>query len=334
MVKIIAEAGVNHNGSIDLAFRLIDAAADAGADYVKFQTFKAENLVTPDAIKAEYQQKNIASDDDSQFRMLKELELSQSDFRILADYCKEKNIGFLSTPFDLESIEFLKTLDMDYWKIPSGEITNYPYLVTIARIGQPVIMSTGMSNLEEVRDAVGVLCENGLSRDMITLLHCTTMYPTPFSDVNLRAMETLATFETGAVGYSDHTRGIEVPVAAVALGAQVIEKHFTLDRSMPGPDHKASLEPAELASMVTAIRNVEAALGTNVKTPSSAEIPNIPVARRSIVAKRDIRPGEIFTAENLTTKRPGTGLSPMLWNKIIGTVSNRAYRKDEQIAPD
>lgn len=334
MVKIIAEAGVNHNGSIDLAFRLIDAAADAGADYVKFQTFKAENLVTPDAIKAEYQQKNIASDDDSQFRMLKELELSQSDFRILADYCKEKNIGFLSTPFDLESIEFLKTLDMDYWKIPSGEITNYPYLVTIARIGQPVIMSTGMSNLEEVRDAVGVLCENGLSRDMITLLHCTTMYPTPFSDVNLRAMETLATLETGAVGYSDHTRGIEVPVAAVALGAQVIEKHFTLDRSMPGPDHKASLEPAELASMVTAIRNVEAALGTNVKTPSSAEIPNIPVARRSIVAKRDIRPGEIFTAENLTTKRPGTGLSPMLWNKIIGTVSDRAYRKDEQIAPD
>lgn len=334
MVKIIAEAGVNHNGSIDLAFRLIDAAADAGADYVKFQTFKAENLVTPDAIKAEYQQKNIASDDDSQFRMLKELELSQSDFRILADYCKEKNIGFLSTPFDLESIEFLKTLDMDYWKIPSGEITNYPYLVTIARIGQPVIMSTGMSNLEEVRDAVGVLCENGLSRDMITLLHCTTMYPTPFSDVNLRAMETLATFETGAVGYSDHTRGIEVPVAAVALGAQVIEKHFTLDRSMPGPDHKASLEPVELASMVTAIRNVEAALGTSVKTPSPAEIPNIPVARRSIVAKRDIRPGEIFTAENLTTKRPGTGLSPMLWNKIIGTVSDRAYRKDEQIAPD
>lgn len=334
MVKIIAEAGVNHNGSIDLAFRLIDAAADAGADYVKFQTFKAENLVTPDAIKAEYQQKNIASDDDSQFRMLKELELSKSDFRILADYCKEKNIGFLSTPFDLESIEFLKILDMDYWKIPSGEITNYPYLVTIARIGQPVIMSTGMSNLEEVRDAVGVLCENGLSRDMITLLHCTTMYPTPFSDVNLRAMETLATLETGAVGYSDHTRGIEVPVAAVALGAQVIEKHFTLDRSMPGPDHKASLEPAELASMVTAIRNVEAALGTNVKTPSSAEIPNIPVARRSIVAKRDIRPGEIFTAENLTTKRPGTGLSPMLWNKIIGTVSDRAYRKDEQIAPD
>lgn len=334
MVKIIAEAGVNHNGSIDLAFRLIDAAADAGADYVKFQTFKAENLVTPDAIKAEYQQKNIASDDDSQFRMLKELELSQSDFRILADYCKEKNIGFLSTPFDLESIEFLKILDMDYWKIPSGEITNYPYLVTIARIGQPVIMSTGMSNLEEVRDAVGVLCENGLSRDMITLLHCTTMYPTPFSDVNLRAMETLATLETGAVGYSDHTRGIEVPVAAVALGAQVIEKHFTLDRSMPGPDHKASLEPAELASMVTAIRNVEAALGTNVKTPSSAEIPNIPVARRSIVAKRDIRPGEIFTAENLTTKRPGTGLSPMLWNKIIGTVSDRAYRKDEQIVPD
>lgn len=334
MVKIIAEAGVNHNGSIDLAFRLIDAAADAGADYVKFQTFKAENLVTPDAIKAEYQQKNIASDDDSQFRMLKELELSQSDFRILADYCKEKNIGFLSTSFDLESIEFLKTLDMDYWKIPSGEITNYPYLVTIARIGQPVIMSTGMSNLEEVRDAVGVLCENGLSRDMITLLHCTTMYPTPFSDVNLRAMETLATFETGAVGYSDHTRGIEVPVAAVALGAQVIEKHFTLDRSMPGPDHKASLEPAELASMVTAIRNVEAALGTSVKTPSPAEIPNIPVARRSIVAKRDIRPGEIFTAENLTTKRPGTGLSPMLWNKLIGTVSDRAYRKDEQIAPD
>lgn len=334
MVKIIAEAGVNHNGSIDLAFRLIDAAADAGADYVKFQTFKAENLVTPDAIKAEYQQKNIASDDDSQFRMLKELELSQSDFRILADYCKEKNIGFLSTPFDLESIEFLKTLDMDYWKIPSGEITNYPYLVSIARIGQPVIMSTGMSNLEEVRDAVGVLCENGLSRDMITLLHCTTMYPTPFSDVNLRALETLATLETGAVGYSDHTRGIEVPVAAVALGAQVIEKHFTLDRSMPGPDHKASLEPAELASMVTAIRNVEAALGTSVKTPSPAEIPNIPVARRSIVAKRDIRPGEIFTAENLTTKRPGTGLSPMLWNKIIGTVSDRAYRKDEQIAPD
>lgn len=334
MVKIIAEAGVNHNGSIDLAFRLIDAAADAGADYVKFQTFKAENLVTPDAIKAEYQQKNIASDDDSQFRMLKELELSKSDFRILADYCKEKNIGFLSTPFDLESIEFLKILDMDYWKIPSGEITNYPYLVSIARIGQPVIMSTGMSNLEEVRDAVGVLYENGLSRDMITLLHCTTMYPTPFSDVNLRAMETLATLETGAVGYSDHTRGIEVPVAAVALGAQVIEKHFTLDRSMPGPDHKASLEPAELASMVTAIRNVEAALGTSVKTPSPAEIPNIPVARRSIVAKRDIRPGEIFTAENLTTKRPGTGLSPMLWNKLIGTVSDRAYRKDDQIAPD
>ncbi|MDE6396164.1 MAG: N-acetylneuraminate synthase [Muribaculaceae bacterium] len=328
---IIAEAGVNHNGSLAMALRLVEAAAEAGADYVKFQTFRAENLVTAGAAKAEYQQKNTGDADSSQLAMLKALELSEDDFRTIARRCRELGIGFLSTPFDFESIDFLATLGQDFWKIPSGEITDYPYLCRIAALGQPVVMSTGMSTLGEVAAAVNVLTTCGLSLEDITLLHCTTMYPTPYADVNLRAMATLASLGVGAVGYSDHTPGIAVPMAAVALGAKVIEKHFTLDRTLPGPDHRASLEPDELAEMVRNIRQVEAALGTPDKRPTEAERPNIAVARRSIVAARAIEKGEPFTAENLTVKRPATGLSPMRWTDLIGRTADRPYAPDEPI---
>lgn len=328
---IIAEAGVNHNGCITTAIDMIHQAARAGADYVKFQTFKAENLVAAYAPKAEYQKENTGDSDTSQLDMLRALELSYSDFEFLRDECQRCGIGFMSSPFDLESIDFLATLGMDYWKIPSGEITNYPYLASIARHGGRAILSTGMSTMVDVESAIRVLTDNGMSRSDIILLHCTTQYPTPPDAVNLRAMDTLATLGCATVGYSDHTLGITIPIAAVARGAAVIEKHFTLYRTMPGPDHRASLEPDELAEMVSRIREVELALGSPDKAVTAAEAPNVAIARKSIVAARDIAAGEVFTEENLTVKRPGTGLSPMLWPKIIRTPAKREFRKDEQI---
>lgn len=329
---IIAEAGVNHCGSMDLARKLIHEAASAGADYVKFQTFKAEALVAADAPKAAYQQANAPDEGDTQLEMLRRLELTADNFAELKAECDRCGIGFLSTPFDFESIKILSRLGMNFWKIPSGEITDLPYLYRIAAFGMPVVMSTGMCTLEEVEAAVKALCDAGLSRDMITLLHCNTQYPTPMTDVNLRAMDSLRTLGCAGVGYSDHTEGIEVPIAAVALGATVIEKHFTIDKSLPGPDHKASLNPKELREMITAIRNVELALGhSSVKTVTDSERPNIAVARRSIVASRDIAKDELLTEENLTVKRPGNGISPMLWDSVIGTRAVRDFAKDSLI---
>jgi N,N'-diacetyllegionaminate synthase len=328
---IIAEAGVNHNGSMKLAKQLIDAAVSAGADYVKFQTFKAESLVTKQAEQAVYQAKNTGSSGNSQYEMLKKLELSKEQHYELIDYCRSKNIKFFSTAFDMESLEFLSGLQIGLWKIPSGEITNYPYLKKIAGENQPVILSTGMSTMEEIKAAINVLVKYGTDKQKITVLHCNTQYPTPMQDVNLLAMQTIAK-ETGLkAGYSDHTPGIEIPIAAVALGATVIEKHFTLDRNMDGPDHKASLEPDELKAMVAAIRNVEKALGSSEKTVSASESENIPVARKSIVAACSIAGGELFTEENLTVKRPGNGISPMQWEKIIGQPAMRDFVKDELI---
>ena len=326
---IIAEAGVNHNGDMTTAKGLIDAAATAGVDYVKFQTFKTENLVSNDAPTAEYQK--TATNETSQFAMLKRLELSDAQHLELIDYCNQKGVKFLSTAFDLDSIDLLSRFDLDFWKIPSGEITNYPYLIKIARTSKPVVMSTGMCHLTDVENALNVLTENGVKNEDITLLHCNTQYPTPMCDVNLKAMITLADTFGVKTGYSDHTQGIEVPIAAVALGATVIEKHFTLDRNMEGPDHKASLEPQELKAMTIAIRNVEQALGTGDKTPSSSETPNKQVARKSIVAKRQIKQGESFTEENITVKRPGNGLSPMRWREVIGTTATRDFAPDELI---
>ena len=327
-VFIIAEAGVNHNGSIEIAKKLIDRAVAAGVDAVKFQTFKTENIVCKQAHKAEYQ-KNTTNAKESQFDMLKKLELTSQMHEELLQYCKEKDIQFLSTPFDIESIDYLDKLGISIMKVPSGEINNYPYLKKIGETRKPVILSTGMSELEEVEEAVKVLYENG-STDII-ILHCNTEYPTPFEDVNLRAMINLKEKFNVKVGYSDHTAGIEIPIAAVAIGASVIEKHFTLDKNMEGPDHKASLEPEELKAMVQAIRNIEKALGTGIKKPSSSEIKNIAIARKSIVAKKRISKGEIFTENNLTTKRPGNGISPMKWNEIIGTKSGKEYEIDELI---
>lgn len=326
-VYIIAEAGVNHNGSFELACRLADAAKEAGADCVKYQTFKSENLVSKDAQKAEYQKKTTG--DSSQQDMLKKLELSYDSFVRLKEYCDKIGICFLSTPFDFESIDFLKSLDMPFWKIPSGEVTNYPYLVALAKTGKPVVMSTGMCEMNEISDAIKVLKDNG-TKD-IKLLHCNTEYPTPFEDVNLTAMKTMREAFSTEVGYSDHTKGIEVPIAAVALGATIIEKHFTLDRNMEGPDHKASLEPQELKQMVCSIRNIEKAIGTGDKTPSASEKKNITIARKSIVAKKEIKAGEIFTVENITVKRPGTGISPMRWNEVLGTKALRDFNEDEKI---
>lgn len=326
-VFIIAEAGVNHNGSFDLACRLVDAAKLAGVDCIKFQTFKSENLVSNSAKKAQYQK--ATTGDGSQVDMLKKLELSYSDFTRLKSYCDEVGICFLSTPFDFESINFLNSIDMPFWKIPSGEITNYPYLVALAKTGKPVVMSTGMCELHEIEDAIKVLKINGTKS--IKLLHCNTEYPTPFEDVNLKAMLTIKEAFGLEVGYSDHTKGIEVPVAAVALGATIIEKHFTLDRNMEGPDHKASLEPDELAKMVTSIRNIEAALGSGEKTPSPSEQKNIAIARKSIVAKKSIKAGELLSTENITVKRPGNGISPMRWNEVIGTKAIRDFIEDELI---
>ena len=328
---IIAEAGVNHNGSMKLAKQLIDAASLAGVDYVKFQTFNAENLVTKSAKKAEYQQKNMFDSDNSQYQMLKKLELNKEQHYELIDYCNSKNIKFLSTAFDMASVEFLCSLHLGLWKIPSGEITNYPYLKRIARENQPVILSTGMSTIKDISAAVSVLVKYGTDQQKITVLHCNTQYPTPMQDVNLLAMQTIAKEIGVKVGYSDHTLGIEIPIAAVALGATVIEKHFTLDRNMEGPDHKASLEPNELKVMVKAIRNVEIALGSSEKTVTSSERENKNVARKSIVAATNITKGEKFTEENLRVKRPGNGISPMKWDDIIGKTAVRDYNEDDLI---
>lgn len=327
-VFIIAEAGVNHNGDISTAKKLIDAACDAGADAVKFQTFKAENLVCKTAEKAEYQLETTDSTE-TQYDMLKKLELTRQMHEELMQYCNEKNIMFLSTPFDRESIRLLSDLGIKIFKIPSGEITNLPYLKEIARQQKRIILSTGMSNMDEVKAAVAVLRENG-AKD-ITLLHCNTQYPTPMTDVNLLAMVKMRDELGLSVGYSDHTQGIEIPIAAAALGAAVIEKHFTLDRNMEGPDHKASLEPKELKQMVEGIRNVESALGNGIKQMSESEKSNIDIVRKSIVAAVKIEKGEKFTETNLTTKRPGTGINPMRWDEIIGTTADRDYETDEMI---
>lgn len=329
-VIIIAEAGVNHNGSLELARRMVRAAREAGADYVKFQTAVPELVISSIAPKAEYQ-KETTGEGESQLEMCRRIHLPLSDYRELAELCEAEGIGFMSTPFDLVSIDTLAPLGMDYWKIPSGEITNLPYLRKIARQGGRVILSTGMSTLEEVEKAVEVLETGGMRREDISLLHCNTQYPTPMTDVNLRAMETLRSLGCGAVGYSDHTVGIEVPVAATALGADIIEKHFTLDKTMEGPDHRASLDPQELAAMVSAIHNVSLALGSAEKRVSPSERPNIEVARKSIVAARDIKEGELLTEENITVKRPGSGLSPMLWDSVIGTRAKRDFDRDTLI---
>ncbi len=327
---IIAEAGVNHNGDIEMAKRLVDTAAAAGANFVKFQTFSAERLVTPDAPKAEYQMRNDVGTD-SQFAMLKRLELSEQMHYDLLAHCKTCGIAFLSTGFDIESINFLHALGIPMFKIPSGDITNLPYLRHIGSLGKPVVMSTGMATLEEIGTALGVLKEAGTPHDAVTVLHCTSDYPTTMADVNLSAMKTIRDTFGVAVGYSDHTEGIEVAVGAVALGASLIEKHFTLDRTLPGPDHKASLEPDELKALVKAIRNIETALGDGVKRPTVSELKNMLVARKSLVAAHPIRAGELFTLDNLGIKRPGTGISPMRLNEIVGRRANRNYQIDEVI---
>ena len=329
-VLIIAEAGVNHNGSIDIAKKMIDIAVNADVDLVKFQTFKVEMLVTKTAEKA-YYQKNHTQKNETQFEMIKKLELDRADHIELLNYCKQKNIQFLSSPFDHESIDLLAELNIPFYKIPSGEITNLPYLRHIGSMGKPIVMSTGMATLEEVRAAIEVLMEATVKKDDITILHCNTEYPTPMADVNLQAMLTIQKELGVKVGYSDHTLGIEVPIAAVALGASIIEKHFTLDRTMSGPDHAASLEPDELQAMVAAIRNIEKAMGDGVKTPSLSEIKNIPIARKSIMAKKSINKGERFTENNLTVKRPGTGISPMEWDAVKEKISKKVFVVDEQI---
>lgn len=329
-IIIIAEAGVNHNASMEMARRMVVEAAKAGADYVKFQTAVPELVISSIAPKAEYQKETTGAAE-SQLEMCKAIHLPLSAYPELAGLCRQEGIGFMSTPFDLVSIDSLAGLDMDFWKIPSGEITNLPYLRKIASKGGRVILSTGMSTLDEVSAAVGVLVSGGIDRKDIYLLHCTTQYPTPYSDVNLRAMDALRSLDVGGVGYSDHTLGIEVPVAAAALGAQVIEKHFTLDKSLPGPDHRASLDPTELAAMVKAVRHIEEALGSGDKTVAESERPNIEVARKSIVAARDISAGETFTEDNITVKRPGNGISPMEWDSVIGRVAKQDFPYDTLI---
>jgi len=327
-VCIIAEAGVNHNGSLDIAKKLVDEAKKAGADIVKFQTFDVDAITSRFAEMAEYQKENIG-EVKSQKEMLSELTLKHEEYIELSKYCEKVGIKFLSTPFDFPSIDFLDGIGCDIWKIPSGEVTNFPYLKKIAETKKPVILSTGMSTLEEVKAAVEVL--NSFGTTDIVLLHCTTQYPTPYESVNLNAMLTMKA-ETGLpVGYSDHTKGIEVPIAAVAMGATIIEKHFTLDRNMSGPDHKASLEPNELKQMVDSIRHIELAMGSGEKKPADIEIGNMKIARKSIIAARDITKGDFFTEDNLTTKRPGNGLSPMLWNQVIGTMAMRDFKEDELI---
>lgn len=327
---IIAEAGVNHNGDVDIAMQLVDVAASSGADYVKFQTFKAENIVTRIAGKASYQ-KSGASDEESQYAMLKKLELSEEDHMRLRDYCREKTIGFLSTAFDLESLNFLKNLGLNLFKVSSGDITNLPYLECLGAFSKEVILSTGISTMDEIGEALEILNSSGTPNNQITILHCTSEYPAPMEEVNLKAMLFIRDRFNVSVGYSDHTEGIEIPIAAAALGASVIEKHFTLDRSLPGPDHLASIEPRELSQMVQSIRNIELALGDGEKVVSRSEMKNRDVVRKSVVAKRDIRLGEIFSIENLDSKRPGTGISPMKLPEILGKPSPRDFTKDELI---
>lgn len=324
-VIIIAEAGVNHNGDINLAKKLIAAAAEAGADYVKFQSFKTEKLVSKHAQKADYQKETTGSDE-SQFEMIKKLELSEDDHSVLVNYCKEKGIGFLSSPFDVDGIGYLDSLGVDLFKVPSGELTNLPYLRELTKFDRPIVLSTGMANLSEISDALLILKDKD-----VTVLHCNTEYPTPMKDVNLNAMLTIREGMGVNVGYSDHTLGIEVPTAAVAMGAQVIEKHFTLDKTMEGPDHRASLDPNELKAMVTAIRNIEVALGNGEKVPTESEKKNMPIARKSIVALTEIKAGDKFTAENITIKRPGTGISPMMWDDVLGKVAKKDFTEDELI---
>lgn len=327
---IIAEAGVNHNGDLGLARQLIDVAAEAGADLVKFQTFNADRLATRTAQKAGYQTQTTSSKE-SQHEMLRRLELTADMHEELIAHCTARNIGFFSTGFDIESVDLLLSLGQDHFKIPSGEITNLPYLRHIGRLGKVVILSTGMATLGEIEAAIDALEQAGTPRIEITVLHCTTEYPTPMAEVNLRAMQSIHTAFGVAVGYSDHTPGIEVAIAAVALGASVIEKHFTLDRNLPGPDHKASLEPAELMAMVAAIRNIEVALGDGIKRLTPSEARNKPIARKSLVANRAIKAGEVFSAENITAKRPGTGISPMRWDEVIGRTASRDFAADQLI---
>jgi N,N'-diacetyllegionaminate synthase len=331
-VIIIAEAGVNHNGDINLAKQLIDVAVDAGVDYVKFQTFKSESLVSISAKKATYQIENTKDASENQLQMLKKLELSHQQHIELLSYCKQKNISFFSTAFDLESLDYLKSIGLSMVKIPSGEITNLPYLRKAATLFTEVIISSGMSTLQDINNALKVFIEAGIPKNKISILHCNTEYPTPMQDVNLHAMLTIQKEFDVTIGYSDHTLGIEVPVAAVALGAKVIEKHFTIDRSLPGPDQLASLEPIELKAMVQAIRNIELAIsGNGIKEPSESEMKNIEIARKSIVAKTMIAKGEVFSEHNITTKRPGNGISPMLWDEVVGQVANIDFNKDDLI---
>lgn len=327
-VVIIAEAGVNHNGDIKLAKKLVDLAAEAGADYVKFQTFKAGNIASKLASKADYQKKTTGGSE-SQLQMLKKLELSHEDHLELIDHCKKKSIQFLSTPFDLDSISLLRQLGIRLGKIPSGEITNLPYLQKMAESFDELIMSTGMAEMKEIKEALDVLIEKGFSKEKLIILHCNTEYPTPYTDVNLKAMQSIAEAFGVKVGYSDHTAGIEVPIAAVALGACVIEKHFTLDRNMEGPDHKASLEPGELKSMVLAIRNIEQAMGDGIKRPTASELKNKAIARKSLVAVKDLPAGHVIQKNDLTAKRPGNGISPMLIDTIIGKQLEKAVLEDE-----
>ena len=329
---IIAEAGVNHNGDIETAKRLIDVAADAGVDYVKFQTFKANKIVTKQAKRADYQNKNT-KDLDTQYEMLKKLELNEDSHHLLIKYCNHKGIKFLSTGFDLDSLEFLHKIGIRLAKIPSGEITNYPYLKKVAQLFSEVVLSTGMSDMDDINKALAILLKFGVKKENITILHCNTEYPTPMSDVNLKAMLHIQKELDVKIGYSDHTLGIEVPIAAVALGAILIEKHFTLDRNLPGPDHRASLEPNELKSMVKSIRNIEKALsGSEIKEPSKSELKNKQIIRKSIVALKPIAKGETFNNRNIGTKRPGTGISPMNWESVIGQVSKDNFEQDELIS--
>lgn len=330
-VLIIAEAGVNHNGKIETAKQLIDAAADAGVDFVKFQTFKADKMVTKSATRANYQDSNTG-DRDSQYQMLKKLEISEEMHQELIQYCQSKKIKFLSTGFDIESLDFLNNIGLPLFKIPSGEITNLLYLRKIASFKKPVVMSTGMATLKEVEEALEVLLSEGLDKNEISIVHCNTEYPTPMEDVNLKAMNSIGEQLGVKIGYSDHTLGIEIPIAAVALGATVIEKHFTLDRNLPGPDHRASLEPLELKAMVAAIRNIEKAIsGSGIKEPSPSELKNKPVARKSIIASQPIKKGEVFSEHNLTIKRPGIGISPMQWDEIVGKTAIRDFEEEELI---
>ncbi|EAI7261968.1 MULTISPECIES: N-acetylneuraminate synthase [Campylobacter] len=332
MIKtlIIAEAGVNHNGDMNLAKKLIEVASEAGADYVKFQTFKTELCISKNAQKAEYQLKTT-SHEESQFDMIKKLELSKQDHEVLIEHCKKCNIKFLSTAFDLKSIDLLVELGVEIFKIPSGEITNLPYLKKIAKLNKNIILSTGMTSLGEIEMALDVLIDNGTQRNKITILHCNSEYPTPFKDVNLKAMQTIKEAFKLPVGYSDHTLGVTIPIAAVAMGACVIEKHFTLDKNMQGPDHLASLNPDELKTMVQSIRELEQALGNGIKKPSESETKNINIGRKSLVAASPIKKGDFFTEKNLGVKRPGNGISPMEWDNIIGKVAEKNFDIDELI---